>query len=78
MKLKFIAENSGISQKTNKPYNMIKLADPNSLENHMISFDPNQIKSPIPISKGQLVEIDGELTTPYSNTQFFATSIKAI
>lgn len=75
MELVFIEEMSGISKK-DRPYHLLKLADPLTFENHMISYDPNFItKDKINFARGQKVRLDGRLQTPFKDTQFVATSI---
>lgn len=71
----FIEAMAGISKKDN-PYHMLKLADPITFENHLISYDPNYISKKPDFLRGDKVTIEGELRTPYNNTQFVATSIK--
>ncbi|PJO40546.1 hypothetical protein [Lysinibacillus xylanilyticus] len=78
MQLKFLSENFGIGKTSNKPYHMIKLADPNTFENHTISVDPAYIQPPLNFATGQLLEIEGRLATPFNNTQFIATVIKQV
>lgn len=78
MQLKFLEENYGIGKTSQKPYHLIKLADPETFENHTISYDPLTIKPGIEIQRGQLIELEGRLTTPYNNTGFIATSIKIV
>lgn len=75
MELIFVEEMSGIS-KTDRPYNLFKLADPLTFENHLISYDPNFIsKDKINFSRGQKVKLEGRLQTPFKDTQFVATTI---
>ena len=75
--LVFIEEISGLSKK-DKPYHLIKLADSDTFENHTISYCPVSIQKNVfsSLKKGEKVIIDGQLTTPFGNTQFQATSIK--
>lgn len=79
MQYVFLEENSGVSQKGNN-YNLIKLADPATYENHVISYDPNFLQpvSLQSITRGSKVEVTGDLRTPYQNTQFVATKLKVI
>lgn len=79
MQYVFLEENSGVSQKGNQ-YNLIKLADPKTYENHVVSYDPNflQTVSLQGIARGTKVEIEGDLRTPYQNTQFVVTRLKAL
>lgn len=78
--LVFLEENSGIGKNSKKPYHLLKLADPETFENHLISYDSISIPESVfaDIRKGQKVVLDGNLTTPYDNTQFIATSIKKV
>jgi hypothetical protein len=39
--LVFIDMNEGISQKTQKPYRIVKLANPRTFENYSLSADPH-------------------------------------
>lgn len=79
MELVFIEEISGISQKSNRPYHLIKLADPQTFENHTVSYDPNHLsKEKLRFNRGQKVVINGILSTPFGQTQFLATGVKAI
>lgn len=78
MQLKFLSENYGTGKTSGKPYHMLKLADPNTFENHTISVDPAYIQPPLNFTAGQLVELHGRLTTPFNNTQFICTHIKAL
>lgn len=73
-KLVFIEAMSGIS-KTDRPYHLLKLADPKTFENHVISYDPDHMEKPS-FPRGELVTVQGELRTPFNNTNFVATSIK--
>lgn len=77
--LVFIEEMSGIS-KRDKPYHLLKVADPETFENHTISYDSIAIPKSVfaELRKGQKIVLDGDLSTPYGNTQFFATSIKKV
>lgn len=79
MQYVFLEESSGVSQKGNQ-YNFIKLADPTTFENHLISYDPNFLQPTAlqAISRGTKVEVAGDLRTPYQNTQFVATRLKAL
>lgn len=77
MEYVFIEEMSGIS-KADRPYHLLKLADPKTYENHVISYDPQYLKKP-EFNRGQKVHVTGELRTPFQNTMFVATAInKAI
>lgn len=38
----FVSMNEGVSQKTQKPYRMIKLANPKTFENVTLNADPQQ------------------------------------
>lgn len=78
MQLKFLEENYGVGKQSQKPYHLLKLADPETYENHTISYDPLFIQPGIAIARGQLIEIEGRLTTPYNNTGFIATSLKIV
>lgn len=78
MEYVFIDHMHGISGKGN-PYHMIKLADSATFENHRISYDPNYIHpSAIDFRKGEVVKIEGQLNSPYSSTEFIATSIQRV
>ena len=77
--LVFIEAMYGIGKNSKKPYHLIKLADPVTYENHVISFDPAFIvPEKIDIQRGQKVELTGRLATPFDNTTVIATSIKVI
>lgn len=78
MKVKFINENFGVSQKNGRPYHMVKVADPVTLENHTISVDSAYVQPPLNFKSGQEIEISGRLSTPFNQTQFLLTSAKAI
>ena len=76
--LVFIERIAGVSKKTDKPYHLLKLADADTFENHTISYDSISIPETVfaDLKKGTKVVLDGELNTPFGNTQFTATSIK--
>lgn len=77
MKYVFLEEMSGIGKNSNRPYNLLKLACPNTFQNHTISYDPRKVSpESINYSQGDLVEINGVLNTPFNNTGFVCTSIK--
>ena len=77
--LVFIEAMYGIGKNSKKPYHLIKLADPVTYENHVVSFDPAFIvPEKIDFKRGQKVELKGRLSTPFDNTGIIATSIKAI
>lgn len=76
MEYVFIEEMSGIS-KADRPYHLLKLADSKTFENHVISYDPNYLQKPT-FNRGEKVKIDGELRTPFNNTQFVATKIAKV
>lgn len=76
--LVFVEEMHGISKKQ-KPYHLLKLADPLTYENHVISYDPAYINpDKFDIKRGQKVELTGRLTTPFDNTGIIATGIKVV
>lgn len=73
----FIEENSGIGKNSGKPYHMLKLASPDTFENHRISYDPNYVEfSKVGIKRGDLVTLELDLRTPYDNTQALCTGIQ--
>ncbi len=73
----FIEENSGIGKNSNKPYHMLKLASPDTYENHRINYDPNYVDfTKISAKRGDLVELQLELRTPYDNTQAVCTGLQ--
>lgn len=78
MKVKFINENFGVSTKSGRPYHMVKVADPQTLENHTISVDAAYIQPPLNFKAGQEIEIVGRLSTPFNQTQFVLISAKAV
>lgn len=78
MKLKFINENYGIGKESGKPYHFVKLADPETFENHVISVDSAYLQAPLNIPYGALVEIKVRLTTPFNHTQVLLTHISVV
>lgn len=78
MQLKFLEENYGIGKTSQKPYHLLKLADPETYENHTISYDPLFITPGIQIARGTLIELNGRLSTPFQNTGFVATTLKIV
>lgn len=73
----FIEENSGIGKNSGKPYHMLKLASPDTYENHRINYDPNYVDfTKISAKRGDLVELQLELRTPYDNTQPICTGLQ--
>lgn len=73
----FIEEMSGTGKESGKPYHMLKLASPETFENHRISYDPNYVDwSKVHIKRGDLVTLDLALRTPYNNTQPVCTAIQ--
>lgn len=78
MKLKFVNENHGIGKESGKPYHFVKLADPETFENHVITVDSAYLQAPLNIPSGTLVEIQGRLSTPFNHTQFLLTHISVV
>lgn len=75
MELQFISENRGISKDSGKPYHMLKLGDPKTLENHTIPVDQDYVTQPFNIMRGTLVKVEGHLSTPYNRTNFVCTRL---
>lgn len=73
MELVYIETMSGISKKDN-PYHLLKLANPNTFENHVVGYDPQYLDKPV-FQRGQRVIIGGDLRTPFNDTKFVVTSI---
>lgn len=72
-----IEEMSGTGKNSGKPYHMLKLASPETYENHRINYDPNYIDwNKVGIKRGDLVLLDLDLRTPYDNTQAVCIGIQ--
>lgn len=75
MELILLHENKGISNKTQKPYHMLKLADPTTLENHTVSVDQSYINQPFNYPSGSMVKMEVRPSTPYDRTMFLCTKL---
>lgn len=74
-----IEEMSGIGKESQKPYHMLKLASPETYENHRISYDPDYVDfQKAGIKRGDLVSLDLDLRTPYNNTQAVCIGIQHV
>lgn len=71
----FIEESSGIGKESGKPYHFLKLANPDTFQNHRVAYDPNRLTS-INFLSGERVHVDFDLATPYNNTQALAYNIE--
>lgn len=69
----YVDLNEGIGKNSNKPYRIIKLADPTTFENFQLSADPEFKMQPI--KKGEQVNIEAELSTVFNNTRITVTDI---
>ncbi|HWK24766.1 MAG TPA: hypothetical protein VNS08_17265 [Ureibacillus sp.] len=72
-----LEEIRGVSKKGN-PYHMVKFADTQTFENHVLSVDENSIKEELGLKHGQKVVIDLDLRTDFRGTNAVITSIKAV
>lgn len=78
MELIFVSENKGISKKNEKPYHLVKLADPKTLENHTLTVDQAYINQAFNFVGGTPVKVEGRLSSPYNSTQFVCTKLTKI
>lgn len=79
MELIFIEETSGLSKKE-REYHLLKLADPQTFENHLISYDPHYLKKEDfqQFQRGEKVRVEGQLRTMFTNTNFVCTHIESV
>lgn len=58
----------GISQKTQKPYRIVTIANPDTLENFTFSADPSIVIPPV--KKGDRINFTLEMENMFNNTRF--------
>lgn len=65
--LVFIEKNEGVSKSSQRPYCMVKFANPNTYENFTLSADPSTKFGNF--DKGELVKIKIDLGEMFGNTR---------
>jgi len=65
---KFIEAKSGISKKNGNPYNLLTLANPDTYDQLLVSFDPKRTGQIDHFQRGDEVHVDFEAIKRYDST----------